>query len=399
MHQFSKLALGAATAAAAASGVLAVSSPGAPGSLLGFAGAPRMGLPQAELELVQAQVVFRHGARSPFQDSPDAPKIWTSNLRANAAKLTSTFQLVDLESGAHLPLSHALGGSAGTADRSITEDRTLGGGLNCGMLTQPGFEQAEDLGNLLRKSYVDTGFVPTLATGDVLLRSSLTARTMETLLGCVTGMWPNELKDLQQHPVVVGKKGLGSKHTDWINVSIDSCPRLMELFKVGVSQWNGETMPAHVAAFMKKCRETTELQQIDGDALKYGVIAWRDWTTCRLGSGLALQPGVTLDILSKLDNFAAEQAASWFMGGLKRKDGDRAETLRLAHGRTLGELLQRLLDKAEGKGPKLVLYSAHDWTIMPLLMMLSDPADPTPWPNFCSVLERAHPRHVLRPRG
>ena len=60
MHQYSKLALGAL---GAVSGALAVSSPNAPGSLLGFAGAPRMlGLPQAaDLELVQAQVVFQHG--------------------------------------------------------------------------------------------------------------------------------------------------------------------------------------------------------------------------------------------------------------------------------------------------------------------------------------------------
>lgn len=335
----------------------------------------------------QAQVVFRHGARSPFQDSPDNPRIWTSDLRAKAARLSSTFQLVDYSSGAHLPLSHALGGSAGAADRSITEAKTLGGGLNCGMLTQPGFEQALDLGGKLRKHYVDTGFVPSVAAqGDVLLRSSLTARTMETLLGCVSGMWPNEVENLENHPVVVGKKGMGSKHTDWINVSIDSCPRLMELFKVGVSQWNGETMPENVEAFMKKCRETTELQQTSGDALKYGVIAWRDWTSCRLGTGLPLQPGVTMDIFNQLDQFAAQQAASWFMGGLERSEGDRTETLRLAHGRTLGEVVERMSDKARGHGPKLVLYSAHDWTVMPLLMMLSDPSDPTPWPSFCSDL-------------
>lgn len=335
----------------------------------------------------QAQVVFRHGARSPFQDSPDAPKIWTSDLRAQAARLASTFQLVDYGSGVHLPLSHALGGSAGAADRSITEAKTLGGGLNCGMLTQAGFEQALELGDKLNKLYVETGFVPSLAqSGDVLLRSSLTARTMETLFGCVCGMWPNEVKSLEQYPVVVGKKGMGSEHTDWINVSIESCPRLMELFKVGVAQWNGQVMPQSVAAFMKTCRETTELQQIDGDALKYGVIAWRDWTSCRLGSGLQLQPGVTMDIFNKLDQFAAQQAASWFMGGLQRKEGDRTETLRLAHGRTLKEIAQRLSDKALGQGPKLVLYSAHDWTVMPLLMMLSDPADDTPWPSFCSHL-------------
>ena len=34
----------------------------------------------------------------------------------------------------------------------------------------------------------------------------------------------------------------------------------------------------------------------------------------------------------------------------------------------------------------MVLYSAHDWTVMPLLMMLSDPIESTPWPSYCSTL-------------
>jgi len=31
-----------------------------------------------------------------------------------------------------------------------------------------------------------------------------------------------------------------------------------------------------------------------------GIIAWRDWTSCRLGSGLPLQGGVSMDLFEKV---------------------------------------------------------------------------------------------------
>ena len=290
-----RITFAAAVAGAAVSASSASYGEARPG-LLGFSAAPRMQalVPQAsELELVQAHVVFRHGARSPFNDSPDAPGIWAPSLRAKASKLPQTFQLVDSVSGAKRPLSHAMGGSAGAADRSITEERALGGGLNCGMLTEPGLEQARLLGKRLREAYVETGLVS--EPGEVLLRSSLTARTIETLFGCVTALFPEAVAAGKTFDVVVGEKGVGSKHTDWINVSLDACPRLMRLFNEGVKQWNGARMPADVAAFMATCQKTPGWSlETAGDARKYGIIAWRDWISCRLGSGMYAVHGLLL---------------------------------------------------------------------------------------------------------
>ena len=338
-----RITFAAAVAGAAVSASSASYGEARPG-LLGFTAAPRMQalVPQAsELELVQAHVVFRHGARSPFNDSPDAPGIWATSLRAKASKLPQTFQLVDSVSGSKRPLSHAMGGSAGAADRSISEERALGGGLNCGMLTEPGLEQARLLGKRLHEAYVETGLVS--EPGEVLLRSSLTARTIETLFGCVTALFPEAVAAGKKFDVVVGEKGVGSKHTDWINVSLDSCPRLMCLFNEGVKQWNGARMPADVAAFMDTCQKTPGWSlETAGDARKYGIIAWRDWIACRLGSGLPLQPGVTWPLFERIDAFAAQQAASWFMGGLDRAPDTRRETLSLAHGRTLAEVVGHL---------------------------------------------------------
>ena len=362
---------------------------------------------------VQAHVVFRHGARSPFQDSPDAPNIWVRqgafsalpamlhasraeraavtdirlvrcqapDLRAKAARLPLKLQLIDYATGEKLPLAHILGSNAPLG----LSEKSLGGGLQCGMLTVAGLDQAHELGHRMGEIYVKSGFVHYVT--DVQLRCSLTPRTLETLFGCLSGMFPFDCQFPDVHPVIVGKKGVGSGHTDWLNVAIESCPRLKELFMEGVRQWNGDTMPQEVAAFMDSCIANTQLDKVGGDARKYGVIAWRDFTSCRLGSGLKLQGGVTTELYDKIDEMAARQAGSWFMGGLQRPPGRREETLRLSHGRTLAEIVQHLNAARQGeRGPKLVLYSAHDWTVMPLMMMLSDPASPPRWPRFCSDL-------------
>ena len=82
----------------------------------------------------------------------------------------------------------------------------------------------------------------------------------------------------------------------------------------------------------------------------------------------------------------ASQVGSWFAGGSDHSPALREETLRLAHGRTLAEIVQQLNAAPQGGAPKLVLYSAHDWTVMPLMMMLSAPSTPPRWPRFCSDL-------------
>ncbi len=53
-------------------------------------------LPSVDLELVQVQILFRHGARAPFHDSPDSPDIWATHLRADLTNAPS-IELRDVE--------------------------------------------------------------------------------------------------------------------------------------------------------------------------------------------------------------------------------------------------------------------------------------------------------------
>ena len=107
----------------------------------------------------------------------------------------------------------------------------------------------------------------------------------------------------------------------------------------GIKGWSGTQMPLEAQALF--ARATAEGLETEEHFTKlYGILAWRDVLTCQLGSGLDLVPQVSDSLLADIDKLSAAQAVSWFSGGL---DGvHRSETLRLAHGRTLGEILDRI---------------------------------------------------------
>jgi hypothetical protein len=56
----------------------------------------------ADLELIQIQAFFRHGARSPFHDISIAPDVWKTELRADTSRLPS-ISLIDLETNTPAP--------------------------------------------------------------------------------------------------------------------------------------------------------------------------------------------------------------------------------------------------------------------------------------------------------
>ncbi len=67
-----------------------------------------------DLELIQVQVLFRHGARAPFRDSPDALDIWKTQFRADMTNAPSIMiALFDIEEGTPVPQTAARNLNAG----------------------------------------------------------------------------------------------------------------------------------------------------------------------------------------------------------------------------------------------------------------------------------------------
>ena len=174
----------------------------------------------AHLELVHAQVLFRHGARAPFQDSPEDPKIWRATLRSDVGSLPSLI-LQHLRTGERVDASMLR-----NSNFSPTEN-LLGGGLEKGTLTDAGIRQARSLGRRLGERYRAAGIVAGHHEKEVLLRSSFTKRTVETMQGVVAGMFPDNATAPMR--VLVGSNGEGSAHTDYLHHHPDCCARFKKL--------------------------------------------------------------------------------------------------------------------------------------------------------------------------
>ncbi|KAJ1480228.1 histidine phosphatase superfamily [Baffinella frigidus] len=185
----------------------------------------------ADLDMLQAQVVFRHGARSPFSDSPEKPGLWHEKLRTNLGDLppagmkhlttkedvdakglrNSTFEVENLKGGSS-GLRNSTFGCENHIDfedafdfwlrNSTFDSENLKGGLEKGTLTDAGVRQARALGGVLGERYRAAGILGApLAEGEVVLRSSFTKRTIETLQGVMSGIFPADA--LERKPIVV----------------------------------------------------------------------------------------------------------------------------------------------------------------------------------------------------
>ncbi|GIL63317.1 hypothetical protein Vafri_17410 [Volvox africanus] len=139
-------------------------------------------------KLLLVQVVFRHGARTTLSNRSE---LWRGQqwdvcgeaYQAAAMRLFST-------AGVENPVSkHDL------RQRAVV----LEGGCRKGELTLLGQSQALDMGRWLRSNYVETaGFLPpTYQDGVVKARTTNISRTIATLRGVLTGLYPDLPK--QQH--------------------------------------------------------------------------------------------------------------------------------------------------------------------------------------------------------
>jgi hypothetical protein len=118
------------------------------------------------------QILFRHGARAPFRDSPEAPDIWKTHLKADLTNAPS-IELRDIEN--RTPIQRKVLHDSSNNDGKLRKYpflcaakgtgltpclRTVGGGLPVGALTQTGMDQAVELGGLIRSRYLQQpGFI------------------------------------------------------------------------------------------------------------------------------------------------------------------------------------------------------------------------------------------------
>ncbi len=346
----------------------------------------------APLKLLQVQVAFRHGARTPMDDPSDEPVSWTPAEQdlSDQPTLRNT-RCFDPGSAVGMDPKEVFSKSPG---KVFASPGTLEGGGKSGALTREGFQQARGLGAELRARYIDGAAGPLLparweaAEPLVVVRSTRMERTVATAAGVLSGLFAADAATMRPRVLFNGKD-------EWLVAHPASgCARFREIFERGhAASWahlneaqRGVLERVGAAAeqgLLRNARETWS------NGSTWAIVAYRDQLACRAAEGKRVPPHVEREAAA-LDSAATLQMHHMFTGGAAFEADEAAaekEALRLWIGRMWGEMV-KTAQAAPDDGRRLHLYSAHDWTVSPLLLCVCQKGDPLleTWPPFCSNL-------------
>ncbi|KAK9469846.1 histidine phosphatase superfamily [Lipomyces arxii] len=357
-----------------------------------------------DLELVNVQILFRHGERTPvrarFQTwglQPFWPfckiaRHFTQTVVTYPNENTSTFEYVRrLESVAkNLPYNvpvPASGFKSGEHD-----DLCM-----LGELTDLGRETGFKLGDRLRWLYVDQlKFLPTMFMDhdNFYFRSSHVARSNETLMSLFNGLYPPMYRKGGLLPIIYTR--LFPQENAYPND--ENCRRLSELgymfSEIAAQRWN----PILADYPSKKLKDVLpDGVAIDGSPRASGV--FDTWSAC-VAHGVALPEGFSDKRVT--EELRAAVMDEWYLGVQQSR-----EYRTLAVGALVGDFLHRMKlavtddhkdhvrkhfftfpedtkESKKEKAVKLALYGSHDTTIASVLHALN--AFDNLWPPFTTDL-------------
>eukprot|EP00884_Botryococcus_braunii_P023598 jgi/Botrbrau1/9922/Bobra.0012s0021.1 len=314
-------------------------------------------VPGAELRIVQA--VFRHGARTPLTDKYWQGVTWEKGLDCGQLENTLKLNLTDL-----------LGGPQPFCAHDDKQAKTFyPGGCSKGELTLLGQKQAQDLGHWLQQRYINLAHFlpPEYHAGDVEGRSTNYRRTIATLRGVLTGLYPNASEPV---PVTV------AEDTDEVLFgNTEACRRLGSMLKVMQNRLREEgAKEPRLQKLQERLRSVLGLE----DDHRLAFVDLFDALTCLAAHGKPLPAGVTPDLMAEVNREATRRMAS-LVAPVK---GPHEEALRLSMGLLFEQIIRKMEAAKTNDRPLLVLYSGHDTTIMPLLATLG--LDLEWWPYYTS---------------
>ncbi|KAG7260283.1 hypothetical protein CRUP_015955 [Coryphaenoides rupestris] len=308
-----------------------------------------------ELKLVQ--VLFRHGARTPLKSIPDVLEAqWVPSLLDPPAHTKINYVVTDLQGGPQPPMPVEDG----------YRKNTLSGGTFPGQLTTVGMQQLYELGERLRKRYMEeVPFLsPIFSPTEVYVRSTNIVRTIESAKCLVAGLF----KQQQNGPVPI-------QTTEAVSESLYPNYSGCKLLKLMAGhRWaESATVPVIVADLQRiqSALGITSTQRVD-------FILIRDDMVAREAHGLPCPP-VLATWRSTVEQRAVDMIHHIF-------DPSKRENLQLCVGPLLHMLMENMEEKLQGTAAepnrKLFLYSAHDTTLIPCLMAMG--IFDMRWPPFAA---------------
>ncbi|XP_061827356.1 lysophosphatidic acid phosphatase type 6 isoform X2 [Nerophis lumbriciformis] len=310
-----------------------------------------------ELKLVQ--VLFRHGARTPLKTIPDVMEVqWLPTLLEPPAHTHINYVVTDLQGGPRPP--------------SMVEDsyrrRTLSGGVFPGQLTTLGMQQLYELGKRLRRRYIEESpfLGATFSPTEVYVRSTNIVRTIESAKCLVAGLFQQKQKDVVPIATTVAESEI-------LYPNYHSCKLLQML---GSRRLAESSRLPDIAADLKSI--LSELGIADRSDVDFILI--RDNMVARQAHGLPCPP-VLNTRRSTVEQRAVDMMCHVY-------EPSKRESLQLCVGPLLHTILLNMEEKLQGASSqpnrKLFLYSAHDTTLIPCLMVLG--IFDMQWPPYAADL-------------
>ncbi|KAI9193411.1 histidine phosphatase superfamily [Polychytrium aggregatum] len=340
------------------------------------------------LKLKFAQIVFRHGERTPVSMEMTerlSPGLWRACQRKpNVAALgvhqesnpAVTMHPIDIDTIAFQPPFDSTGAPT-TADMSAyTEIRNSVGRDDSppGQLTDKGKASAYRLGSNLRLLYIERlGLVSsTLKKGyeqELYLRSSDMLRTIESAQYLLSGMYPQHYRATgsSQASVQLHVQGVENMY-----------PRLRDSrIQTLMAKLIREATEANMAEISQALACFSELG-VDALSPRFGkTYGLYDYLYCMRGDGMDLPAGVTEQDLEDLEKALIKMWASPVF--------TNHEMVSITSGSYFQQLKAQIAARISGKNELgLALYSAHDTTILSLLNSLG--LEQPSLPPFASVV-------------
>lgn len=332
------------------------------------------------LELLQVQVVFRHGERTPVRHrlaSAGVPEHW--QMCDAASQFRAAFSSRAGEDSLRwqtMPYKRQIEGfGPHSGPAVVSPNGTAERVCLMGELTNRGRETTLALGERLRELYVkQLGFLNDKVehSSYIYMRHSPITRAGESLFQVFAGLYPPEKRSPAFEPVVLVRNI--SEENLFPNES--QCRRLALLAErfaeIAADKWNPILAGRATDAFGKYING---IVAVNGHPRVSGIL---DTVSSAQGNGVPLPAELVTE--EALADVEAASVDEWFRGYV-----DEREYRRLGAGRLLGDLVDKMQKAARGKDVfKVGLYGAHDTTLGSLLASID--AFDGRWPRYTSSI-------------